>query len=99
MSVRVIDRLEVVDIEHQDPERALGTDRTRVLLAKSGEPEAPVVGIGQWIDRSQPLKSVVGQGVVDGQPEIGAEPFQQMLGIRLLIRSRLPARPRRAAHP
>ena len=83
MSIGVVDGLEVVDIEHQDTEWAFGTDGARVFLAKSGEPEAPVVGIGQRIDGSQPLESIMSKCVVNGQPEIRPETFKEMLGIRV----------------
>ena len=81
--VDVVDRLEVVQVEHEDPERPLGADGAGVLLLQPGQAEATVVGVREGVHCGQPLQAVVGQGVVDGEAEVGPELLDERQGVVL----------------
>ncbi len=78
VAVCVVDGLEVVDVEHEDAERTLGADGPRELLAQAAQPEPAVVGVGERIDRGQSLETVMGEGVVHRQAEVGPEVVEQL---------------------
>ena len=74
------------------PSGRLRADGPRVLLLEPGQAEPPVVGVGQRVDRGEPLEAVVGQGVVDGEPEVGPELLDEREGVVGRTRWSWPAR-------
>ena len=69
MSVGVVDRLEVVDVEHQDAERRRDAHGAAELLVQAPQTEATVVDAGERVQGGEALQAIVGDCVVQRQPE------------------------------
>jgi hypothetical protein len=73
----------VVEIEHEDPERVLGSDRTGELLAQAGQSEPPVIGVRKGVHGGQAFEAIVGQGVVDRETEVGPQLLEELHRVAL----------------
>ena len=67
---RVVEHLEVVDVEQQHAEGLVVPHRAREVLSEPFEPEAAVVEAGQRIECRHLLESFVAERVVDGHGQV-----------------------------